>query len=269
MPGRKTFTIPRAITFHLMKNQRQSGYAIMLFILVAVYLFPIAHADSGTYVTFGSPPPGAIVDDSGADGTVSFWELPLWIQLSCISGAVASLLVALKLMPFAFFKLKEKLENRNRATVNRYIEENPGCTVNDIARGESLNLGSVRYHVYKLALARKVREVKTGKFARLFRNNGAYTDREIVVISALNIRTNRAIVMLLAAEPGLSNKQISERLEIKVSLAHIYLSHLMRDAIIRSEMSARQKTYYLESDVDGIIKKAGIRPPAGKNDILV
>jgi predicted transcriptional regulator len=193
---------------------------------------------------------------------VSFWELPLWVQLMYLSGGLASALVALKLLPFAFFKLAGMLDNRNRDTIYRYIEENPGCTMNDIARSESLNLGSVRYHVYRLELARKIREIKTGKFARLFRNNGAYNEREIVVISALNIRTNRAIVTLLAKDSGLSNKEIAERLKIKASLAHVYLSDMVRDRIVRSEKSERQKMYYLESDVYAIVSKVRGFPPA-------
>jgi predicted transcriptional regulator len=187
--------------------------------------------------------------------------------MSYLSGAIGALIVALKVLPFAFLKLKGKVENRNRELVYRYIEENPGCTVNDISRGESLNLGSVRYHVYKLALARKVREIKAGKFARFFRNNGAYNDREIVVISALNIRTNRAIVSLLGEDPGLSNKQIADRLKINMSQAHIYLSGLVQDHIIRFEKNEQRKQYFLESDVFGIAKKAGGHSPAHNSGI--
>lgn len=248
-----------------MDKLRQCVYAIMLFLLIAAWLSPIVNADNGGYSIGTTPLPGGPVKEGGADGTLSFWELPLWIQLSCAGGVLASLLVALKLVPFAFLKLKGKLENRNRAAINRYIEDNPGCTVNDIARGESLNLGSVRYHVYRLELARKVREVRTGKFARLFRNNGAYNGREIVVISALNIKTSRAIVMLLTIEPGLSNKQIAARLGIKTSSAHIYLSDLARDRIVRFEINDRRKMYYLESDVCSIISKTERQPPASRS----
>jgi predicted transcriptional regulator len=117
--------------------------------------------------------------------------------------------------------------------------------------------------LYRLELARKIRQVKAGKFLRMFRNNGAYDAREIVVISALNIRTNRAIVSLLGADPGLSNKQIADRLKIKASLAHVYLSGLVKDRIIRFEKNERRKQYYLESDVYGIIKKVGGHSSAG------
>jgi predicted transcriptional regulator len=251
---------------------RLAGKLWLIVLVLIIFTTVSAHAQViqqvGPYtVTAGSPPPGSIVDDHGADGTVSFWQLPLWIQLSYLSGAAGALLVALKFAPFALLKLKSKLENRNRETIYRYIKENPGCTVNDIARGESLNLGSVRYHVYRLELARKIRQFKAGKFLRIFRNNGAYDDREIEVISALNIRTNRAIVSLLGEAPGLSNKQIADRLKIKASLAHVYLSRLVKDRIIRFEKNEQRKMYYLESDVFGIMKKATGHSPAGNPGI--
>jgi predicted transcriptional regulator len=233
-------------------------FALVIFSTVSAQAQVIQQVGPYTVSAY-SPQPGDIVDDSGTDGQVSFWELPLWIQMMYLSGAIASLLVTLKLLPFAFLKLKGAAGNQNRETVYRHIEENPGCTMHDIARGESINLGSVRYHVYRLELARKVRQVKAGKFIRFFRNNGAYSEREVEVISALNIRTNRAIVSLLGTDPGLSNKQIAERLKIKASLAHVYLSGLVRDRIIRFEKNEQRKQYYLESDVSGIIKKSGRR----------
>ena len=147
---------------------QSAGKLWLVVILFIIFTSVSAQAEViqqvGPYtVSVGSPPPGSIVDDHGADRQVSFWELPLWIQMSYLSGALGALVVALKLVPFAFLKLKSTVENRNRERINRYIEENPGCTVNDIARGESLNLGSVRYHVYRLALARKIRRGQNGQ----------------------------------------------------------------------------------------------------------
>jgi predicted transcriptional regulator len=189
--------------------------------------------------------------------SVSFWELPLWIQLFYLSGAAASLLVAIKLLPFAALKLKGKLTNQNRESIYRHIHDNPGCTVSDISKQQSMNVGSVRYHVDQLQDARRIVLVKIGKFKRLFRNSGAYDDREIAVIAALRVRTNRAILFLVRDRPGLSNKQIAEMLDIKESMAHTYLASLLKDDIIRYEKNGQQKMYYLESDVEGILVKVG------------
>jgi predicted transcriptional regulator len=245
--------------------QRTGLLCIGLLASLILFTGEVACADNGGYeVRPATPEEVAKYHSEHPDDMkpISFWELPLWVQMTYLSGTLAAILLALKLVPFAFLKLKQTTANRNRDTIYRFIEENPGCTTHDIARGESLNLGSVRYHVYRLELARKIRQVKAGKFLRMFRNNGAYDAREIEVISALNIRTNRAIVSLLGADSGLSNKQIADRLKIKTSLAHVYLSGLVKDRIIRFEKNEQRKRYYLESDVYGIIKKTGGQSPS-------
>ena len=118
-----------------------------------------------------------------------------------------------------------------------------------------MNVGSVRYHVDQLQDARRIVLVKIGKFRRLFRNSGAYDDREIVIISALQVRTKRAIMFIVRDSPGLSNKQIAGKLSIKESMAHTYLTSLLKDGILHCEKNGQQKMYYLEGDVEAILAK--------------
>jgi hypothetical protein len=132
--------------------------------------------------------------------------------------------------------------------------------VTDISKQETINVGVVRYHVDWLIDARRIVQVKFMKFVRLFRNSGVYNDREITVISALRIKTCQAIILLVRDEPGLSNKQIAEKLDINESQAHTYLADLLRDDIIRYERNGQQKMYYLESDVESILVKVGSVP---------
>jgi predicted transcriptional regulator len=241
---------------------------LALFALFAASVCPPGHADNGGYVVRPMTPEEAASYRSEPHDDmqeVSFWELPLWVQMMYLSGAIGALLVALKLAPFAFLKLKGKLANKNRDSIYRHISDNPGCTVSDISKRETMNVGSVRYHVDQLRDARRIVQVKIGKFMRLFRNSGAYDDREIVVISALHLRTSRAILFLIRDSPGLSNKQIAERLEIKESMAHTYLSGLLKDEIIRYEKNSQQKMYYLESDVEAILVKV-TSAHAGQNN---
>jgi predicted transcriptional regulator len=248
---------------------------VLCFGILALFLITastLAYAGNGGYVVRPMTPEDKTAYESVPHEplrNISFWELPLWIQLSFISGSLASLLVALKLVPFAVLKLKRKLENRNRESIYRHIDLNPGCTVSDISKRETMNVGSVRYHVDQLRDARRIVEVKFGKFRRLFRNSGAYDDREITIISALQVRTNRAILLMIRDSPGLSNKQIAERLDIKESMAHTYLSHMLRDSIIRYEKNGQQKMYYLESDVDAILVKVATAPAGEKKSATI
>jgi predicted transcriptional regulator len=239
--------------------QRKGVLCIGLLTLLIIFTSALACADNGGYYVQPAPP-GERDHSQGATGQVSFWELPLWIKMFYLSSAAASLLVAIKLVPFAFLKLKGKLANQNRESIYRHIHDNPGCTVSDISKREAMNVGSVRYHVDQLRDARRIVIVKIGKFVRLFRNSGVYDDREITVISALQLRTSRAILFLIRDKPGLSNKQIAEMLDIKESMAHTYLAGLLKDDIIRYEKNGQQKMYYLESDVEAIMVKVASAP---------
>jgi predicted transcriptional regulator len=234
--------------------QRKGVLCIGILALFLASMATLVHADNGGY-EIRPFAPGDMVDHQVTLEEISFWELPLWIQMMYLSGAIASLLVAIKVMPFAFLKLKRKIDNQNRESIYRHIKDNPGCTVSDISKQEAMNVGSVRYHVDQLNDARRIVLVKIGKFVRLFRNSGVYDDREIAVISALHVRTNRAILFLIRDLPGLSNKEIAEKLGIKESMAHTYLTRLLQDSIIRYERNGQQKMYYLESDVDAILVK--------------
>lgn len=244
--------------------QRKGVLCICLLAMLIIFTSALAYADNGGYEVRPANP-GERADYQGDTRSVTFWELPLWIQMTYLSGAIAALIVAIKLLPFAFFKLKSKIANQNRESVYRQIDQNPGCTVSDISKREAMNVGSVRYHVDQLQDARRIVLVKIGKFRRLFRNSGAFDDREIVIISALQVRTKRAILFTVRDNPGLSNKQIAEKLSIKESMAHTYLASLLKDGVLRCERNGQQKMYYLESDVDAILAKVS-SIPAGQNN---
>jgi predicted transcriptional regulator len=235
--------------------------SIFVLLLFTLLIIAPALADKGGYtVRPMTPEEIAQYRNNSAAGAsdlrpISFWELPLWVQLFYVSGALGSLLVIFKVLPFFLIRTKKIFDNRNREEIYDYIKENPGCTVNDISRERSMNVGSVRYHVDRLEMASRILQVRLKKFTRLFRNSGAYSDREIVVLSALNIRTNKAIMLLVREQPGLSNKLIAGRLGIKESMAHLYLTRLLKEGIVRYERDGQQKLYYLESDVDDILQK--------------
>jgi predicted transcriptional regulator len=219
-----------------------------------------AFADTGGYVMRPISHDEAVVaaggDYKGDDRQVSFLELPLWVQALYASGAIAAIAVAVKVLPFFFVKARRTIANGNRERIYEYIGENPGSTMHDIARGMGMNLGSVRYHVYMLELARKIKVFKSGKFLRYFLNNRCYDEREIEVISALNVRMCKTIVSLLLEHPGLPNHEIARKLGMHQSLVHANLSRLLEGRVIRFEVNGRHKAYYPEGDVGGIFERA-------------
>ncbi len=246
--------------------QRKGLLCIGIITLLAVSTATLAHADNGGYeVRPWTPEEKAERAAERLNSsyeptefpTKSIFELSRPAQMLYLSSIITPLIVAIVMVPFVFLKLKKKNAEWKRESIFGYISDNPGCTVTDISKQEAINVGVVRYHVHWLIDARRIVQVKFMKFVRLFRNSGVYNDREITVISALRIKTCRAIILLLRDEPGLPNKQIAEKLGINESQAHTYLADLLRDDIIRYEKNGQQKMYYLESDVESILVKVG------------
>ncbi|MBE0428191.1 MAG: hypothetical protein IBX72_16345 [Nitrospirae bacterium] len=104
---------------------------VLIFFL---FFFSIAaHAQKGGYTEDSVPTQNGPIDTSGADATISFWELPLWIQIAYISGIILASLGLFKVIPIFLARIKNVLENQNRQVVFKYILNNPGCTIAEIS----------------------------------------------------------------------------------------------------------------------------------------
>lgn len=215
----------------------------------------------GDYIVMKHAPPDAIVDSSGADGTITFWQLPLWIQLTQVTGiaaiTAAALALILELWPLIAGKLKTPRDNEIRDQIYNHIKNNPGSTMADIARQEGLNLGTVRYHIGQLQSAHRITLIRSNKFVRLFQNSNTYSEREKTILSAMNRPTARALISYLHENPGTTNPQIAGYLQITDSGTHVQLKKLLRDDIVRSEPMGRFRRYYLKDDVRDLIDKQG------------
>jgi predicted transcriptional regulator len=135
-----------------------------------------------------------------------------------------------------------------------YIRNNPGSTVREISKNEDINLGSVRYHISQLELAKRIVTTRIGKFVRHFQNSRKYSDKEKLVLSAIKNDTCKYILIYIKDNPGVRTKQIADQFGIKESTAHWYMEWLIDDKIIRFELEGKRKTYYLEEDVKPIIE---------------
>ena len=205
-----------------------------------------------------SPLPGPI-DTSGADATITFWQLPLWIQVEQITWIAAvtatALAVVLKLLPIVIGKLKNRRDNEIRDRIYAYIKDNPGSTMADIARQEALNLGTIRYHITQLQSDHRITLVKSDKFIRLFRNSGAYTDREKAIISSISRPAALSIVSYLKEAPGATIDEIAGHLQITSSGAYVQLKKLARDEVVHRAPAGRFLKYYLNEDVRALIDR--------------
>jgi predicted transcriptional regulator len=155
-----------------------------------------------------------------------------------VAGGLA--LIALVFVFFKFFmagtvsRARSRLGlNDNRNVILRFIAENPGSTMSDIARLTRINLGTVRYHLLILGINHRIVTSKTDdKSIRYFTNAGSYNSDEQFIISLMRRDVMRKVLGLLARSPGLTNIELSRELNIQESAVSRYMKELQEKGVV-------------------------------------
>ncbi len=221
------------------------------YLLFVLFIFSMAaHAEKGGYIIEPYSPQKELIDTSGADATISFWELPLWIKLAYISGVFLAVLGLFKIIPVVLGRIKDLLENQSRQGIFKYVLNNPGCTIAEISEQQKINRGSVKYHITKLEFAGKIILTKMGKFLRLFQNSGALNDNEQVVAAHLKNETSRLLLGAVLENPGITNQELAEKFHLAKSTVHWHIQQFCKGNIIIFKQEGKYRQYFVNADAE-------------------
>jgi len=199
------------------------------------------------YVILTQPDPNLINDDSGADANITFWDLPLSLQLITISSLVLAL--GWKLAAILVARIKDD-NNEKRLKILQFIERNPGITVNSVKRDLRLKRGTVRYHISVLKEAGKIILLKNGNYINLFSKDHKVLDniysREIEPY--LQGITCKKICWLIYENPGITNKEISEELRLARSTISTHIQKLKEFGYLVTEPNGKFTRYFLDEN---------------------
>jgi len=209
-------------------------------------------APGGYIIEPYSPQPG-FTDASGSDGITPFWDLPLWIQICWITSVLVAGFGAIKFGPFIIGKVKTILKNKNRSAMMEYIGSNPGCILADLLKNTKINRGTARYHLYILLIERKVVQKKDGKLSYLFTNSGRPLEKKQVYGYIMN-PLKKKILDLILIQPGISNKEIADRLHLKRNSVHWHLRQLLEAEMVVSRWDGRSMNYIILPDIENIMR---------------
>ena len=223
---------------------RRSTAALLFFLLFTINIAAV----SAGYIVTPYPPSNGHYDAAGADAKVSFFQLPLWVQLSCISGAVLTFLALFKGIPLVLGRIEELLDNKNRIPVLEYVTSHPGCTITDISLNTNINRGTARYHLFLLLREHKIVRKNDGNKVYHFKNGGTSPKRKQEYGYLRNPR-KREILMAILNEPGISNATIAERLHIDKSSVHRHLRQFLDEKMIESHWDGKNVGYTVTPDV--------------------
>src|SRR5271169_6833177 len=132
----------------------------LFFLLVIIVNITVVQGE--TIIEPYSPQSGP-TDTSGFDRIVSFYELPLWVQLAWIIIVISGFFGAIKIGHLILGKVKTIIQNKNRGAILEYIGNNPGCTLADLSKQTGINRGTAKYHLSVLLIQRKIVRKKADK----------------------------------------------------------------------------------------------------------
>lgn len=212
-------------------------------ILFAYLLAPVVSGPGNYVVTPGNgvPPAGVTPVDAPV---VSYWSLPLWVQVASIIDGILILIGIVTGLPFIISKIQNVLENRNRLMIFNYVADNPGCTQAEITSLRQMKNGTVKYHVQMLQLEGKIILRRMGKFTRIFRNTQG-NEVEKVVISYMKNETSRNLLRAIVDQPGVTNRALSDQFMLDKSSVHWHIERFLKDHIVQFEQEGKYKKYYV------------------------
>jgi predicted transcriptional regulator len=183
-----------------------------------------------------------------------FWELPTWVQITYLSLVAAAVLGLLKAAPFVFGRLKSALENPKTKDIFFSIQNNPGLTITQLSEKEHINRGTLRYHLSQLFSNNKITLVRRGKVSQLYHNTLSPMDKESVIASYLRRKDNsQAILFTIMDNPGVTNKDLSERFDLDKSTITDYVKKFSEDEIVELRQDGKYKRCYVKQEARMIL----------------
>ena len=135
-------------------------------------------------------------------------------------------------------------EIRDQPTRRRLVEEverHPGASARDLQRAVGLAWGQTSYHLERLITSGALRRERGGRRDFYFPTTLRWEDRRL--LQALRSPTQRAILVVLVAEPVRSFSEIQQRSPVGKSTVSFHLSRLLERGLVESRYVDGQRRY--------------------------
>ncbi len=196
---------------------------VALTALIAAGIYSNAFSGHGGYVVTPAVHPEDIPGVVATDAPgISWWDLPLWVQVASIFDGLLILFGLIKFLPFAAGRIENVLANRNRNRIFNYVQMNPGCTPAEITSRQQMKNGTVKYHVQMLEAEGMIVLRRMGKFTRLFKSASG-SDMDKAAISYLRNETSRNLLQAIMEHPGITNSNLAEQFQLDKSSIHWHI----------------------------------------------
>lgn len=218
---------------------------LFLILISIIGLSQIVSAENpDDYIITDSTIPGDYIDSSGSDNLRDYADLPVWIKISMVSGAIISVFCALKYIPVILAGQSQANKKGNRDKIYECICANPGLISVEISELTKINTGTARYHLYLLEKNHEIVSVKTGHKIFYFQNRSLFTKEQIAGIILCRNETTKEILDVIRKKPGASNKLISDIVGIDKSTVHWHIKRLLQAGMVKIKRKGNSAKYF-------------------------
>lgn len=224
------------------------------FILIFLSALLLCHTGCCEYtVIFGESDDNEYTYTAGGENLITFWDLPLWIQILWLSSIIVGLFATIKFCPLIAAKIKYALDNKRRQKILNFIAEHPGRCIEELSDDVNINRETLRYHLVCLENNNHIIIENTDNSKRIFPNHNTYSDRERKIISICNNPIQVKILAIITKYPGIRNSDLKEELNISKSAVSWHIKKLERENLLSCRKSGKSRHYYIISSLEQFI----------------
>lgn len=123
-------------------------------------------------------------------------------------------------------------QNDVRSAITGYLAATPGAHFSKIRDDLQLGTGETQYHLRELVDTGRIETEKDGEYRRYFPAD-QFTEFERTALGSLRRETPRQLLLALLETPGLSGRQLADRLDVSSATISKHTSNLAEVDVIK------------------------------------
>lgn len=143
----------------------------------------------------------------------------------------------------------EMLDNKVRAAVYGHVKAQPGAHPSAISEALDIGWGTVVYHLARLEESSLVTSRSSGHRKCFFAVGSDLDVQGRSAVAAMSTDKARAIVDALREAPGMSQKDLADRLGMSQALASWHVKRLVASGILRATRAGRSNALHVAEHV--------------------
>lgn len=190
----------------------------------------------GTFTTFAVN--GQVIEPPLAGGAA------LALGALAVVGLASPLLKQAISALYARIPASDVLSSEVRRRVYELVQAEPGLSLSELAARSGLSWGNTVHHLQVLKRSGLVVSMRHGRYRRWFAT-GAVEQAQRGQVAALRNAVSARIARLILEQPGLSQKQLADRVAMSPQAVHWHLARLAQAGLVERVRDGREVRHYV------------------------